>query len=324
MMETIAVGVKAGGSGGAALRHWVARARLLVWKRAVPLLLHLRSHRRLMTTLNHPITRPLLHRYPTIRYKYLRENYLLHSLSTAQSLEVMNYHYSVLGACVSPNFFPQLLGQSLVLWQEEVNGATFRVRLSFPRDAKLPDRLHDHEGDIAIIFESDAVPLSVLCMTLVPEKIAFHCWGIADASRALFVGRIQGVPGKFDTLRAATKAMKDIIPARILLCAVEAIGRALGVDRIVGVSTTRQLSYGKTAEVGTFFDYDDFWRQLGGEERADGLFLLPASLVEKAIEQVAQKHRSRTLAKRRYRKSIEDAIHANFALKFMAQPTSAV
>lgn len=293
------------------------RMHVWIFKRSLPLLINFRSHLKLVLTLRKPILRQLMVRHPRMLYKYLRGNYLLRSFTVSEALEVMNYHYTVLASCVSSDFFSRIFDDSPVLWEQQTGENNFKIRISFPRDLNRAERMLDHEGDIAIVFELDAIPLYVLCMTLVPEHITRNCWEI-NTRRSIFVGRIQGVPEKFDILRAATKALNDTTPPRLLLSAVEAIAQVLAVDTIIGVSSARQLS--KTEQLSNFFDYDSFWQQLGASELRDGLFSLPAPVPDKPLEQIQQKHRSRTQAKRKFRLSVVGAVSENFAMNFMVRP----
>ncbi|MBV7538521.1 hypothetical protein KW842_22345 [Duganella sp. sic0402] len=57
-----------------------------VFKRGLPLLLRARSHYRLQSVLDTAPIAALTARHPAIRYKYLRANYLMGSLSTSDSL----------------------------------------------------------------------------------------------------------------------------------------------------------------------------------------------------------------------------------------------
>lgn len=289
-----------------------------VFKRGLPLLLRARSHYRLQRVLNTAPVASLAVRHPAIRYKYLRANYLMGSLSTSDSLYTMIHHYRSLGARIKPCFFARLFDESPAIWEHHDQGHDFKIRLSFPRHLRKSAEMHDHEGDLSLIFEMDGTPLYVLCMTLVPGKIAASRWGVRNLGGAMFVGRVQGVRNQMEELRTATKTLKDIAPPRILLCAVEALTRTFGADVIIGVSNAEQLSRRMHEdEAESFFDYDSFWQQAGAQATRAGLFWTPAQLPEKPIELVQQKHRSRTMAKRNFRRAITDHISNSFAHSFL-------
>lgn len=290
----------------------VSRVKMLVWQRALPLALHFRGHRRLLATLNTGRIAPLSQLHPKMKYKYLRGNYLSKSLSVKDSQEILRHHYICLESKITPNFFQRLVDEFPVIWESAVDGHHYRIRMAFPRNLHPPFRIVDHEGDLLMLFEVDDITLYVMCATIVPGQLARRCWNTGSSDRAIFVGKIQGVKGTHEAMRAATKALSDVAPPRVLLCAVEAISRIFGIDMIVGVSNKEQLSKNNANyEASIYFDYDTFWSTVGAHETDRNAFFLDSSLPEKPIELVQQKHRSRTLAKRRFRKGVTDEIQAN-------------
>lgn len=282
---------------------------MLVWHRVVPLALHFRGHRRLLATLNTGRIAPLSQLHPKIKYKYLRGNYLSKSLSVRDSQQILRYHYLCLDGKISSDFFHRLLGEFPIIWESTVGENHYTIRLAFPRNLHPPYRIVDHEGDLLLLFEANDITLYVMCVTIVPGELARSCWNTSNSNRAIFIGKIQGGKGTHETMRAATKALSDVAPPRMLLCAVQALARIFQIDTIVGVSNKEQLSKNNADyESSIHFDYDTFWTSIGAQETARNAFFLDASLPEKSIELVQQKHRSRTLAKRRFRKGIVDAI----------------
>ncbi|WP_084806185.1 DUF535 family protein [Duganella sp. HH105] len=288
------------------------KAKLLIWQRALPLALHFRSHRRLLAALNTERFASLIQNHPKIKYKYLRGNYLSQSLKVRDALEILQYHYICLERKISDNFFTRLFDEFPVIWESVVGEQHYRIRMAFPRNLHRPYRVVDHEGDLLLLFEADDQTLYVMCATIVPGELARNCWNAASADRAIFVGKIQGMKGTHETMRAATKALHDVAPPRMLLCAIEALARIFHADTIVGVSNKEQISKNNSDyESSIYFDYDTFWTSIGAHETDKNAFFLDSSLPEKSIELVQQKHRSRTLAKRRFRKGIVDAIEEN-------------
>jgi len=287
---------------------------MLVLQRALPLALHFRGHRRLIATLNAGRVAPLSQIHPKIKYKYLRGNYLSKSLSVRHSQEILRYHYLCLSSKISPDFFRRLLDEFPVIWESTVGENSYKIRLAFQRNLDRPYRIVDHEGDLLLLFEANDITLYVMCATITPGELARTCWNTANSNRAMFIGKIQGVKGTHEAMRAATKAMSDVAPPRMLLCAVEAMSRIFQIDTIVGVSNREQLSKNNADyESSIHFDYDTFWTSIGAHETDRNAFFLDSSLPEKPIELVQQKHRSRTLAKRRFRKGIVEAIQENLS-----------
>ncbi|WP_167544324.1 DUF535 family protein [Duganella sacchari] len=301
-----------------AVTQLLDRAHHLVFKRTLPLLLQARSHLRLLSVLATPSVAELIARHPAMRYKYLRSNYLMGSLSVADSLQTMIHHYRSLGDKVLPCFFARIFDDRPAIWEHAINDHQFKIRLAFPRHLGNGKAVFDHEGDLSVIFEMDQVPLYVLSMTLVPHHVATRSWGINSQTGVMFVGRVQGVRDRVEEMRTATKALKDIAPPRILLCAVEALATTLGADIIAGVSNAEQLERRRQGDKhDTFFDYDAFWQQVGAEPATSGVFCAPAQLPEKPIEKIQQKHRSRALSKRHFRKTVMESVTSNLIRDFL-------
>jgi uncharacterized protein VirK/YbjX len=300
------------------LQQALSRAHLLVMQRALPLILNAWAHSKLIAVLKLPNIRPLLEMHPRIKYKHLRSNYLISSLAVPDAIKIMRYHYSRMNEMIRPDFFSRLMNDRPVLWDLDIHEQNFKIRISFPYDLNRVERMLDHEGDLSVIFEANGLPLYVLCMTIIPGELATKRWQIGDAKCVLFVGRVQGAPGRFDTLRGATKALMDIAPPRLLLCAVEAIARIFSAEIVVGISAERQLSNQKhESDTENFFDYNTLWANVGAQKVASDLFFVDATFPEKPIENVKQKHRSRTLAKRKFRQAIVEAVEASFLKEFM-------
>ena len=289
---------------------------LLVY-RLLPLILHLRGHLSLLHTLSSYSISALRHLHPGLKYKYLRNNYLFASLSVTDALSIMKYHYRVLSAKVEADFFPRLFNERPLLWEFQKDGYHFGIRVTFPRDLQRPYRMHDHEGDLSLLFEVDGVPIYVLCMTIVPASVAEKNFHLSVAGDVIFIGRVQGVLGEFAKVRIATKALYDITPARLLISATEGIAKIFCAQAIVGVSNDVQLSKRKKSEdLEFFFDYDTFWVDLGARKTDNGLFCILCDAEDKPIEEIQQKHRSRALAKRKFRKIVMDATELGFRQDF--------
>lgn len=290
------------------LTTFAQRLNEFVFGRAIPLLFHWRSHVRLAATLALPANMELVRRHPKIRYKYLRRNYLYSSLSRRDAAEIMRTHYADMQTLTIPGFLVRVFDSEIALWSHSQDGRQFTIRLAFPRNLQQRHRMLDHEGDLALVFDMDGSPLYVLCMTIIPARLLQH----GNAGRAMFIGRVQGVPDQMDQLRTATKFLLDITPSRLLVCAAESMSEKLGIDTMGGVSNDKQISRELHENLDTFFDYDRFWTQLGATRTAQGLYLVPSNIPEKPIEQIQQRHRSRAMKKRKFRESVKQVVGERF------------
>lgn len=289
-----------------------AKVKLLLLDRLVPLVLHWRGHRRWLNILASDKVSPLSAAHSMLKHKYLRRRYLFSSLSVTDGLAIIQYHYQTVSDKVASNFFPRLINEQPQIWEAQTDEGHFGIRLTFPYDLKRPERMHDHEGDLMLLFEFDRKPIYIICMTIVPGEVAQRNFNLATAGDVIFIGRVQGVPGKFAEVRTATKTLNDITPSRLLINATEAIARVFGADLLICVSNAEQLSkFQEEEDLEYYFDYDNFWGDVGAHRTGNGFFCIERDAAEKPIEEIRQKHRSRTRAKRNFRKSVVDVTEQN-------------
>ncbi|MQA39046.1 DUF535 family protein [Rugamonas aquatica] len=307
------------------LNEFLASIKLRIVHRALPLIINGRGHMRLLRLLSSNGLASLSSLHPDLKYKYLRSNYLFSSLSIGDALGIVFHHYRVFSGKISAEFFPRLFRDKPLLWSLKQESGDFGIRMMFPHDLKRPQRMLDHEGDLALVFEADNLPIYVLCMTIVPNVVARKYFHTVDNKDVIFVGRVQGVPGEFEKVRAATKRLHDITPARLLISATEAVAELFGIETIIGVSNGEQLSKRKDHdEVECLFNYDAFWTSIGAHATHGGLFSYQLHGSEKPIEEVQQKHRSRTLAKRRFRAEVVATLGDSFRYEMACSAVKAV
>lgn len=295
----------------------------LLFLRVVPLVFHLRGHLRLTRILTSPHALRLTQRHPKLAYKYLGGNYLAHNLSTGTRLATLINHYDFLRQHVVEDFLPRIFDTRQRLWQEACGDHIFSIALSFPMSLHHPGRTVDHEGDLALTFLMDAVPLYVFCFTIIPTSAMQDIDARVAGRQAIFIGRIQGVGGRYDEMKKATKLLHDISPKDLLLAATQAVALSLGIRTLVGVRTEDQLSRGEQMPSDeNFFDYDGFWMALEAERTKCNRFLLPLPLPEKPIALIAQHHRSRTLRKRRFKEHLMEEVRDTFQTEFLKKSSA--
>jgi len=299
---------------GNALQRAVRRILRIALFRSPALLANVRGHARLVRTLLSPEVVCLTKRHLTLPYKYLGANYLARHLSTRMRLAMLTHHYEFVRTRLHAGFLERVMAQQSTLWSSVGDENRFSIALSLPHSLHHPGRIVDQEGDLALYFTMNDVPLYVACFSIVP--------GIAvnlDPRDALFVGRLQGADGSFELIRQATRLLHDISPRDFLLAALQGIAGALGIEAMVGVSNAEQLSKSRSDGArNVLFDYDQFWTALHAQRTIDNLFVLPVPLPERPIETIAQKHRARTLRKRRFKERVSLEIGKEFRTRHLA------
>jgi len=233
---------------------WRERAFKLAY-----LLGHIPQHQDLQRALETSFTSVSSHFLAPLRFKYLRV-YLARKLSFSARRACMQTHYEfwrMIGA--APRAQPLLSGQ-LPLWDRHGDGHVLSVELR-------PAGTTVAEGECALNFRVDGEVAAMLTFTIAPSAV----FGMPGA-RVLFVGGLQGRPGAREAIRLAAKLNGEIAPFATLLLAAQALAKAWGLDGIVGIAASHQVSAmrhqafagarGAGAEPETC--YDEFWRHARG------------------------------------------------------------
>lgn len=266
------------------------------------------EHFKVVRVLNYCGARALTARFPNYGNKYVVP-YLARRFDKKTRREILKFHHEYLAACLIDSFYEEVLERRPTLWNEVIDGANYTIALSFNQN-------WHSEGDLSLTFERNDTTLYELSFTIVPG----YSTG-SGAKRVLLVGRVQGLKGQSDEIRAGTKACHDIAPANLLVAAAQTIAGVLGVDGFGGVSNQEQLAKSVYDVSGFYFDYDAFWASFPVEKSTANIFLIPVPFPERPFGQVSAAHRRRTRNKRRQRKKIADCVAATFAKNFLKEQT---
>jgi uncharacterized protein VirK/YbjX len=293
-MWTTLTNARAAGTGVPQWRWAVRRAR-----KGAALFAHPLTHLRVAKVLMRRGMRPVMDAAPLMMFKYLTE-YLQTGLSREERAAILMHHYTLLSNHTHEQFFRTVVDGSLELWQTVIGGHVYRILMNFPRET------HD-EGDLALVFRADATNLYTLSFTLGPGSIA----GL-KAVNVMYIARVQGKGGSLELIRSATKDCLDISPAALLLAAAEGVAMELGLERIVGISASTQLSADRSGPAGLIAAYDDFWIAVGGRKLVGDMYQLTVPLSEKPIQLIKRCHRSRVRRKRAFKRLVSELVRAKF------------
>jgi uncharacterized protein VirK/YbjX len=164
------------------------------------------------------------------------------------------------------------------------------------------------EGDFELAFKLDGIPIYILSFSIGPN--------LADPAAgdvAMLVGRVQGERGRLDDIRLATKTLKGISPAALLVSAAEGIALALKLPHICGVAGSEQLSRLRLGA--EYFDYDGFWESLSGR-RIGGWYQFDAPFPHKPPSQTAAHHRRRARQRRLFKDTVREEVRVAFVERF--------
>ena len=242
---------------------------------------------------------PLRARFPRFLYKYLSP-YAAASFSQATRLAVLTHHYQYLAARSNATFFSALAGQP-VLWKHYHGADEYAITLSYALSV-------DYEGELSLKLARNGTVLQVISFVLAPGAAI----GL-PTPQVLLLTHVQGLVG-LDELRNATKALRDIAPAALLVHAAFGLALAWGIDSAVGVGTAEKAG----TWVDRHFDYDGFWQITFKAERLAiaNLFALDIPPMEKPLELIKRNHRARTLRKRQLKQQVREQVTAYWHLHF--------
>lgn len=254
------------------------------------------AHRAVGSALALPKFAGLVGRHPHLPYKYLSRLYLARGLTTAVRAAALAHHYRFLHAMLDAAAIRAVLGEGIELWQAEVDGSRFRIALGYAACAK-------NEGELTLSFLRGDDAIYHLAFSVVPgRQLGLPC------PHALLVTRFQGTLGGFEQIRLATKAMHEVTPQWALFSALQGVARTWGIGDLAGIRACRQVCNRSDDPAAFAAAYDQFWETLGAGRLAADYFHVPSEVPAKPIEEVRQKHRGRTLVKRRFKAGIADAV----------------
>jgi uncharacterized protein VirK/YbjX len=205
-----------------------------------------------------------------------------------------------LHATFGENFLKKILFGRATLWEEKVENHIYGVALGLSTPI-------DMEGELSLSFQADGDDIFILSFSVVPGWLP----GL-QTEHVLLIARLQGSKGCFEQIRMSTKALQETSPPLVLIAAVQGVATALGIRQLAGVSAAKQSSNGGLNPVDYETAYDAFWRSLGATRASPDFFHIPLPLPEKPIELIKRNHRSRTRAKRLFRKQISERVHQSF------------
>jgi uncharacterized protein VirK/YbjX len=205
-------------------------------------------------------------------------------------------HYAIL-----PKMLPSLVGERLqrgvLLWQKDLPGREPPLSIVLE-----PSRLAPMEGELQLRF-SYRSELFVMTFLLASGEL-FGC----DCATVLFVGGVQGLIGAREEMREASKLNGEISPAAMLVLAVQAVARGIGVGKIIGIGEHEHIAT-SYSPARIMFDYQRFWLGVGGE-RVGSFYRIPMETPHKSLSKIALTHRGRTKRKRAAKSLVTKEIEA--------------
>lgn len=214
----------------------------------------------------------------------LHRPYLAVNIPRAETFEAIACHYKDISDIFSEQMIKEYFterGYCLAELQGK-NNESYSIYLSAVD-------MQGKEGEVTLnICDSKQVILAKLTFTICQY----------DNKKTLFIGGLQGAKHctPHETIHVATKACYGLFPKRLLLETACALAGHFHAEQILAVGNSthiyRSWRYDKKKKRLMHADYDSFWLSMHGELRKDGLFLLPAAIARKSLEDIASKKRA--------------------------------
>ena len=223
-------------------------------------------------------------------------HYLTKTLPIEMKYSCIYEHYSFLVAATSVSAFDTLISNSILLYDKQFESNIYTVSASITRD-------WSHEGELSLEFKANNESLYILSFTIIPGVLV----GLPDLPVAL-ISRMQGMAGKFEQIRLATKEIGEVSPQAVLYAAIMGIAQAIGVRHIAGPSAANQVSC-VDEKLELFRQaYDDFFISVGAAGPQNGFYIAGASPSEKPLASIKAGHRLRTKHKRKLKAEITTSV----------------
>jgi uncharacterized protein VirK/YbjX len=244
--------------------------------------------------------------YPRIIFRYTLP-YLSADFERYQRLEMMKAHYHFINRQFSPQVFAKMLVSGVCLHRWCEAGRTFSIILRGPC---LVTR--HREGELSLVFQIDGSDLYKVAFSLFPKAVLKELAHPGDglgARDCLYVGQIQGQSGQIELLREASSLCRDVAPQDALMSALAGVAQACSIDTVLGVLGHHNLSLDALSKSQSHFDYDAFWaRYHAVPVMGNRHCMMTIPYPEKSIQEIASKHRRRTLDKRQFKQGLVTAV----------------
>ena len=226
-------------------------------------------------------------------------------------------HCTFVATTLGASLYEQIATTGVKLWRQVHDGQELGIDLCGP----CPHR----EGGLTLVFKLQQVPIYRLAFSVVKS----HRFADAPApdahSLSLYIGHVQGYPGEFSRIKAATGLCKDIAPPDLLVSCLLGLASAMSIKEIRAVTDEASSSHKRMTELPNRFNYAHFWQEHWGAQRQATHFRISLPLADKPLSDVRAKHRGRTQLKRQFKQALSTTVmqrwNALLGLAQLKEPT---
>ena len=205
--------------------------------------------------------------------------YLTEALTCEQRLQMLMAHYEILLQHGLGSLAIQAMQEPVVLGRfAGKSGAWYEVRLT-----------------AALRYESEGEWLMQLCADDTALYSQVFTFGKVDGRMAIGLGCLQG-PARgtegLEQIQHATRDLHGLRPKNLMIRLLQRLGQDLGCEQLILVGNRNRVVYYAIRKGHLHADYDQFWLELGAEQRRDGDFSLPCVVPALCLESIPSKKRA--------------------------------
>ena len=222
--------------------------------------------------------------YPPL-YKKIIRPYGTRSWTAAEKLAALMDNYRFWMTAVPPQIMRKICSrQGITLHQFATKNDLLSLQL-------LYDPKFNKEGETTLQLYSSKYQCRIAALT-------FHVNRNLHDEPALLIGCVQGLSAEThkDTIKAVAKEMHGLRPKALLVHVTQELTASLRIGAILGISNrehiSRHFDYTLNRSRRPLLGYDEFWIEIGGRARPNGLFNLPLRFQPRNREEISSNKRA--------------------------------
>ncbi|BBF85230.1 virulence factor VirK [Aquitalea magnusonii] len=225
----------------------------------------------------------------------LQRPYLCADYDSHNKLQLLHQHFSLFLERLPAALRSSLL-QNQVLRMASIagkSGMRYHIKLSLTQTM-------DKEGELMLTLEEESSRYHL-------ATLAFSFGTDQEKMARIYIGCLQGPrhQGGREHFRAVTKDLHGLMPKVLLMKALYALARPMGIDTVLAVSNrshVHQAAWHRYTAIQA--DYDAFWMMLGGCRLNDRHFQLKTSGIERPLADIPANKRAQYQRRRELEHSI--------------------
>ena len=216
-------------------------------------------------------------KYPQLLLKPHRP-YISRKFSFAQRASLLLDHYALAFNKLPQSVFTGVIcGKRFTISHLNSHSSTEGYLVTIERANEL-----GREGELCLSLRKEATDEAIY-------RLVFSL-GQHSSQPSIYIGCLIG-PRDYEAkiqIRDATKALHGIRPKNLLMEALFEFASQLGIDKILGISSTERVGQGRAVKS----NYDSFWNELGGVSDGSGFYQLPSLTIHRKAGDVPSHRRA--------------------------------